>query len=78
MMSPANAFSNCVAGTSTFLFTPRMSVNWSRRKRTLFLAASARMSCFVAPVVLGTMARVLVCTMVMVAEETRGERVAGS
>jgi hypothetical protein len=27
MMSPASAFSNCDAGISTFLLTPRMSVN---------------------------------------------------
>ena len=33
-MSPASAFSNCDPGTSTFLLTPRMSVNWRRRKRT--------------------------------------------
>jgi hypothetical protein len=35
MMSPASAFSNCEPGTSTFLLTPRMSVNCRRRKRTL-------------------------------------------
>jgi hypothetical protein len=35
---------------STFLFTPRMSVNCSRRNRTLFSRASASMSVFVAPV----------------------------
>ena len=57
MMSPDSALSNCEAGTSTFLLTPRMSVNWSRRKRTLFRLASSRMSFFVAPVVSGMIAR---------------------
>src|SRR5258705_9393538 len=41
MMSPSSAFSNWLSGTSTFLLTPRMSVNWSRRKETpCFLAVS--------------------------------------
>ena len=49
MMSPANAFSNCDVGISTFLLIPRMSVNWSRRKRTLLAAARSRISLAVAP-----------------------------
>src|SRR6266487_2397806 len=39
MMSPSSAFSNWLSGTSTFLLTPRMSVNWS---------LSELMSCFLA------------------------------
>jgi len=44
MMSPASAFSNWEAGISTFLLTPRMSVNCRRRKRTLSLRVSSRTS----------------------------------
>ena len=39
MIWPSRAFSNWLAGTSTFLMTPSMSVNWRRRKWTFsFLA----------------------------------------
>ena len=51
MMSPDNAFSNCDAGTSTFLLMPRISVNCSRMNRTSRSRASSRTSCFVAPAV---------------------------
>jgi len=34
MMSPSSALSNWLSGTSTFLLTPRMSVNWSLREVT--------------------------------------------
>src|SRR5882762_253947 len=41
MMSPSSALSNWLSGTSTFLLTPRMSVNWRRSEETsCFLAAS--------------------------------------
>src|SRR3989454_9389925 len=49
MMSPSSAFSNWLWGTSTFLLTPRMSVNWSRRNATSCFFKSSRMSRFVAP-----------------------------
>ena len=49
MMSPSSAFANCDDGISTFLLTPRMSVNCSRRKRTSCAFASLRMSALVAP-----------------------------
>ena len=49
MMSPARAFANCEVGTSTFLLTPRMSVNCRRRKLTRSERASARTSSGVAP-----------------------------
>jgi hypothetical protein len=40
------------------LLTPRISVNWRRRKRTLFFDARSRMSFLLAPVVsLGAAAR---------------------
>src|SRR5688500_3754181 len=58
MMSPASAFSNCDAGTSTFLLMPRMSVNCRRRKRTWCCLASARMSLAVAPLTSGRVERV--------------------
>ncbi len=48
-MSPASAFANWLRGISTFLITPRMSVNCSRRNFTPAAAASSRMSCAVAP-----------------------------
>ena len=51
MMSPSSAFSNCEAGISTFLFTPRMSVNCKRMKLTLSFSVRSSMSFFVAPVV---------------------------
>ena len=57
MMSPASAFSNCDAGISTFLLTPRMSVNCRRMKRTLSFSVSSRMSFFDAPVVSGVSER---------------------
>src|SRR5213075_2964982 len=44
MMSPSSAFSNWLSGTSTFLLTPRMSVNWSRRKDTPCFLAVSRIS----------------------------------
>src|SRR3989442_11039970 len=49
MMSPSSALSNWLWGTSTFLLTPRMSVNWSRRNATSCFFKSSRMSRFVAP-----------------------------
>src|SRR6266498_2427015 len=33
-ISPSSAFSNCDLGISTFLITPKMSVNWSLKNRT--------------------------------------------
>ena len=57
IMSPASAFSNCDAGTSTFLLMPRMSVNCSLRNRTLLADASSRISGAVAPAVSGTVER---------------------
>src|SRR6266446_3418 len=44
MMSPSSAFSNWLSGTSTFLLTPRMSVNCSRRKDTPCFLARSRIS----------------------------------
>ena len=49
MISPSRAFSNWLRGISTFLFTPRMSVNCSRRKSTPKRWASLRTSSFPAP-----------------------------
>jgi len=57
MMSPANALANCEAGISTFLFTPRMSVNCRRIERTLFLRARSRMSFADAPRTSGVIER---------------------
>src|SRR6266850_2048159 len=51
MMSPSSAFSNWLSGTSTFLLTPRMSVNCNRRKDTPCFLARSRISRFV---VMGT------------------------
>ena len=50
MMSPCSAFRNCDDGISTFLITPRMSVNCSRRKRACCASASSRISLAVTPV----------------------------
>jgi hypothetical protein len=50
MMSPSSALANCDDGISTFLLTPRMSVNCRRRKRTLCVRARSSTSCFDAPV----------------------------
>ena len=50
MISPSSAFSNWLRGTSTFLLTPRMSVNCRRRKSTPKRSASSRMSPLRAPV----------------------------
>src|SRR5262249_40425996 len=36
--------SNCERGISTFLMTPRMSVNWSRMKRTFSVPHTFRIS----------------------------------
>src|SRR6266705_5685702 len=44
MMSPSSAFSNWLSGTSTFLLTPRMSVNWRRSELTSCLLATSRIS----------------------------------
>src|SRR6266566_4344490 len=44
MMSPSSAFSNWLSGTSTFLLTPRISVNWSRREETSCFLAASRIS----------------------------------
>src|SRR6266581_3063694 len=44
MMSPSSAFSNWLSGTSTFLLTPRMSVNCRRRKDTPCFLARSRIS----------------------------------
>src|SRR6267143_429250 len=57
MISPARAFSNCDAGISTVLLMPRMSVNCSRRKRTLLEVARSRMSLAEAPDVSGSWER---------------------
>src|SRR6185312_9776930 len=47
---------------STFLFTPRMSVNCRRRNRTSCVRVSSRMSFLVAPAVSGTIDRFFVGT----------------
>src|SRR2546426_2045830 len=47
MMSPSRAFSNWLSGTSTFLLTPRMSVNWRRSELTSCFLARSRISRFV-------------------------------
>src|SRR5256885_7367159 len=44
MMSPSSAFSNWLAGTSTFLLTPRMSVNCNRSEDTSCFLAASRIS----------------------------------
>ena len=44
MMSLARALANWLSGTSTFLLTPVMSVNCSRRKSTANRLVSLRMS----------------------------------
>src|SRR6266550_6804280 len=44
MMSPSSAFSNWLSGTSTFLLTPRMSVNWRRSELTSCFFAASRIS----------------------------------
>src|SRR6266568_2722560 len=44
MMSPSSAFSNWLSGTSTFLLTPRMSVNWRRSELTSCFLATSRIS----------------------------------
>src|SRR5881409_1342829 len=44
MMSPSSAFSNWLSGTSTFLLTPRMSVNCRRRELTSCFLAASRIS----------------------------------
>src|SRR5712664_1124037 len=44
MMSPSSAFSNWLWGTSTFLLTPRMSVNWRRSELTSCFLAASRIS----------------------------------
>ena len=49
MISPSSAFSNWLRGTSTFLLTPRMSVNCSRMKSTPKRWASSRRSSLLAP-----------------------------
>src|SRR4051812_15873120 len=49
VISPSSALSNWLRGTSTFLLTPRMSVNCSRRKSTPNRAASSLMSRWLAP-----------------------------
>ena len=43
-ISPSRAFSNCERGISTFLMTPRMSVNWSRMNRTFSAPQTFRIS----------------------------------
>src|SRR6266542_1083199 len=48
-ISPSSAFSNCDLGISTFLITPKMSVNWSLRNRTLSALQTFRISDFVRP-----------------------------
>jgi hypothetical protein len=49
MISPSSAFSNWLAGTSTFLLCPLMSVNWRRRKRTPCFFMWARICARVMP-----------------------------
>src|SRR5438105_5029376 len=48
-ISPSSAFSNCDFGISTFLITPKMSVNCSRRNRTFSASQTLRISDFVRP-----------------------------
>src|SRR6266478_5028737 len=55
-MSPPSAFSNWLSGTSTFLLTPRMSVNCRRRNATPCSRQRLRMSFLVAPVVFSIVA----------------------
>src|SRR5690606_23852491 len=47
-MSPSSALANWLAGTSTLLMTPVMSVNWSRRTRTFSERSRSSSSSFVA------------------------------
>src|SRR5258705_1510217 len=44
MMSPSSALSNWLSGTSTFLLTPRISVNWRRNDVTSCFFAASRIS----------------------------------
>src|SRR6266567_6984223 len=44
MISPSSAFSNWLSGSSTFLLTPRMSVNWRRSELTSCFFAASRIS----------------------------------
>src|SRR5258706_15528075 len=44
MMSPSSALSNWLSGTSTFLLTPRISVNWRRSEETSCFLAASRIS----------------------------------
>src|SRR6266550_3626334 len=55
-ISPPRAFSNWLSGTSTFLLTPKMSVNCRRRNATPCSRQRLRMSFFVAPVVFSIVA----------------------
>src|ERR1700758_4466821 len=55
-MSPDSALSNWLSGTSKFLLTPRISVNWSRRNATPCSRQRLRISRFVAPVVFSIVA----------------------
>src|SRR6266498_233437 len=48
-ISPSSALSNCDFGISTFLITPKMSVNWSLRNRTFSASQTLRISDFVSP-----------------------------
>ena len=43
-ISPSSAFANWELGSSTFLITPKMSVNWSRMKRTFSASHTFRIS----------------------------------
>src|SRR5437899_6816008 len=53
MMSPSSAFANWLSGTSTFLLTPRMSVNWRRSEETPCFLAVSKISRFVVMEVTG-------------------------
>ena len=46
MISPSSAAANWRSGISTFLMTPRMSVNWSRMNFTFMRSASSRIFAF--------------------------------
>ena len=48
-ISPSSALANCELGSSTFLITPKMSVNCRRMKRTFSASHTLRISDFVRP-----------------------------
>ena len=48
-ISPSRALPNCELGSSTFLITPKMSVNCRRMKRTFSASHTLRISVFDRP-----------------------------